>query len=410
LRALFAETEAKEKAAQNLPHKLTVKRIEEELLSLGLPKKGAKEKKKDIVARLEAARGLPPSFSDASKATAEVEVEDEEEEEEAEEGSDTEALDSYDPAAFIPVPDNPLSFMKYDPISLRVLKEHPLLQGKLLEELKTFASGGARGEQLQRYINEEFGPISTNTHIVEGSFCVGDVVMYKKGKLTSEHVSGEQRNKLNVIAPVRKAAYNQPTATGIKKRKNPNSKKPTVDGLKRLLKSVDTEFHNEEALLVAAVHVKEKKKAKKEHKGEGSNMYTAKVRAQLAKKRRKKKQEFDPKTQALKLHLPLPTSKKTHMVVKPSKYELLKHLQARLAARKEWPEKDWTTKNAATFPPAFRKLGFLVTLINNRSWFLPYDVLCVIFFWLWKTWSEEDLLLFEKSTRRHKKKKQIASM
>jgi hypothetical protein len=372
---LFKEFREAEDEANNAPNKLTMAQLEAELVASGLPKRKSKEKKEDLISRVMEARGIVPSEESIDNQDKQMPVVE---------------LPALPDADHIPVPSDVLSFVRDDPISLRILKEHPLLalNSELSKEVEEFASTGQRGAELDNYISREFRAISTNTHVVEGSFSVQDTIMFKKGKMTAEHISGESRYKINEMAPLRKKAYNPAD----KMKKNNHSVKPTTTGIRSLVDNLSSGFHSDQRIQVATEIVRKRKQNKE---GEKKNIYIEKANA-VVRKRTKTKRKikiFDPHTEALAMEVPVPIGTKQKMLVKPKRYEYVDTLERILKMRKEWPQKEWTLSNAAFFPPAFRKLTFQVLLLNLR-WKLPFDLLCIIIYWLRWSCTEKDLLAF----------------
>jgi hypothetical protein len=177
-RAKFFGEDQKRRTSAAL-HKLTFAELDAHFSSHQQPTRQGKEGKPEMVRRLQQVLGLPNVEKPARATLSEQDAgeQDAEEFEEGEEGSDEEAMPDT-----IPVPENVASFLQLDPISLTVLFEHELF-GSLLPELEEFAAGDRELETfsgLLAWARTEVDPVSTNTHIVEGSFSVHDNVTHKK--------------------------------------------------------------------------------------------------------------------------------------------------------------------------------------------------------------------------------------
>jgi hypothetical protein len=387
LRDIFQEERNRIIEANNLPHKLNKVQLKAALDTLGLPYKKT-ALKSVLVKQLEQARNLPPSSAWIEEPLEENEndtIQDEEEEQEEEENEHILFEGN------LPVPLTPLSFFPRDDISRKVLEKHPLFTGQLRSELEAFAKGKERSSLpcLSRFLATEVSPISTNTLCNEGSFSVLENVLWKKGKLTAAHASGEQQHKLNVTAPLKRKHYK--AVRPIRKKKQINKWKVTHVGLEGIVKDHSMD-HSAARWQEAATAVRKRKATKKIAE---PSKYRDALEELLAKKRRKKKNQFSSDA-ALNMELPLPLKGKQKMLVRPASYTTIVRSHR---GTLPWPAVAWCEKNAKLFPLEFRKTVFCILCVNLRAgsealknhskkpdkkkkiiWpYMPLDVLCNIF-------------------------------
>jgi hypothetical protein len=130
-------------------------------------------------------------------------------------GEEAEEAEAEEEDFAVVVPQNPTDFLWNDPTSIRILHAHPLFaDSALFQELESFCDTEADLKSLpllNKFVQEEIAPLSTQTHIVEGAFSTHDTLTEGRERLTSARAAGEQRFLTNKLKPFR-ARYAQQRA------------------------------------------------------------------------------------------------------------------------------------------------------------------------------------------------------